>query len=62
MIVYFVSEKNYLYWKRSISNGVIRLSDIVDAAYYDKTKKKDVDRGIVFKRKLKIKKSKKYKS
>ena len=38
------------------------MSDIVDAAYYDETKKKDVDRGIVFKRKSKIKKSKKYKS
>lgn len=39
---------NYLYWKRSLSNGVIRLEDIVNVTYYDETKKKDTDRGIVF--------------
>lgn len=39
---------NYLYWKMGFSNGVIRLGDIVDVAYYDETKKKDTDRGIVF--------------
>lgn len=44
----FLFTDNYLYWKRSISKGVIRLSDIADVTYYDETKKKDVDRGIVF--------------
>lgn len=39
---------NYLYWKIGFSNGVIRLEDIADITYYDETKKKDNDRGIMF--------------
>lgn len=39
---------NYLYWKSGFSNGVIRLEDITDITYYDETKKKDTDRGIMF--------------
>ena len=38
----------YLYWARSVSKGVIKLSDIEEVTYYDETKKKDVDRGIIF--------------
>ena len=44
----FLFTDEYLYWKRSISKGVIRLSDIVNITYYDETKKKNEDRGIIF--------------
>ncbi|MCM1234131.1 MAG: hypothetical protein NC489_28850 [Ruminococcus flavefaciens] len=39
---------NYLYWKRSLSNGIIRLDDIEKITYYDESKKKDTDKGIIF--------------
>lgn len=39
---------NYLYWKVCSSNGIIRLEDIAQITYYDETRKKDTDRGIVF--------------
>lgn len=44
----FLFTDDYLYWKRSISKGIIRLSDIVNITYYDETKKKSEDRGIIF--------------
>lgn len=39
---------DYLYWKRSVSKGIIRLSDIQDITFYDEYAKKDVDRGVIF--------------
>lgn len=37
-----------LYWSRSISKGQIWLDEIVDVTYFDETKSKDEDRGVVF--------------
>ena len=40
----FLFTDNYLYWKRSISKGIIRLDDIEKVTYYNENKRKDVDR------------------
>lgn len=39
---------DYLYWNRSHGKGIVRLDDIKKVTYYDETKKKDKDRGIIF--------------
>lgn len=44
----FLFTDNYVYWKRSLSNGIIRLEDIENISFFDESKKKDTDRGIVF--------------
>lgn len=42
---------DYLYWTRGFSKGIIKLSDIEEVTFYDETKKKDVDKGIIFRMK-----------
>lgn len=44
----FLFTDDYLYWSRSSRKGIVRLDDIKKVTYYDETKKKDSDRGIIF--------------
>ena len=37
-----------LYWSRTFSKGVIKYSEIEKVTFYDETKTKDTDKGIIF--------------